>query len=98
MTLIKYISYGEMPMSKAISIRGHYDGKVIVLDEPVTLPKNLPLVIDIYQSPSSEPAHATREERLEALKHLIDICANDPSISLSKLKRDTDREEEGCGY
>jgi hypothetical protein len=35
-------------------LRGYYDGKAIILDEPADLPRNQPLVIDVKTAPQPE--------------------------------------------
>jgi hypothetical protein len=36
-----------------VAIRGHFDGKVIVPDEPVDLPRNQPLVLHVETAPQA---------------------------------------------
>jgi hypothetical protein len=56
------------PMS--VTIRAHYDGKVLVLDEPVDLPVNEPLELEWHAGGQEPPvSHATRvKQMLEALR------------------------------
>lgn len=41
------------------TLRGHFDGKVIVPDEPVDLPRDQELVINVTAAEREEPAHGT---------------------------------------
>ncbi len=81
-------------MSQSISIHGHFDGKVIVPDEPVNLPVNQPLIIDIQQRqseaetlPTKNPADFTDREREEAFQKLIEAMADNPVVPLESLRR-----------
>jgi hypothetical protein len=55
-------------MNGMVAIRGHFDGKVIVPDEPVDLPRNQPLIIRVEPSGEPNPAGtaAATAERLAA--------------------------------
>ena len=52
------------------TLRGHFDGKVIVPDEPVDLPRDQQLVINVTPAEGSEkPAHGTIEYIVERMKN-----------------------------
>lgn len=50
-----------------VAIRGHYDGKAIIPDEPVDLPRNQALLIHVESvPPSGPPAGMTGQQVLES--------------------------------
>ncbi len=58
-----------------ITIRGHYDGRVIVPDEPVDLPTNSPLVLHV----DSSPDHPIQKEE-SVLEWLERQAVDDPTL------------------
>lgn len=70
-------------------LRGHYDGKVIVPDEPVSFPVDEPLVIRIESGPTSpvRPDQATIHDRLARQARVTGRIAG-PSIPLEALRRE----------
>lgn len=80
-------------MSDSVSIHAHFDGKVIVPEEPVDLPVNQPLIIDIHSPEATarsgkDPRDFTPEERLAALEKLVRMSAGDPIVPLEALRRE----------
>ena len=81
-----------------MTIRGHFNGGVIVLDEPVDLPLNEPIELEIKQPAKVSPEVAAamesatdpdvRGRRLAALAHLRELSANDPLIPVEMLRRE----------
>jgi hypothetical protein len=53
-----------------VTIKAHYDGKVIVPDEPVDLPINQPLSVQLQPTPSEVAAPAPDRAR-EAVDRLV---------------------------
>ncbi len=80
-------------MSEAIDIHGHYDGTFIVLDEPVDLPVNEPLVLRVeYDNESKEQnkipvAEKTIEQRKAALRKLVKMMQKNPHIPIDATRR-----------
>lgn len=82
-------------MSEVISIRAHFDGKTIVPDEPVNLPANTALVINIrtgapdaaLEEPTT-PKARTPEQQLEGIKRLAAMMEGLPAIPLEALRRE----------
>ena len=69
----------------SVVIRAHFDGKVIVPDEPVDLPVNKPLDFELKQSPEElawDPEKARR-----ALQRLVSRAV-DANIPLEALRRE----------
>ena len=50
------LCYIEVRRNRMIAIKAHFDGKVLVPDEPLELPANTPLVIEIKEA--EQPAKA----------------------------------------
>ena len=81
-----------------MTIRGHFNGTSIVLDEPADLPLNEALELEVKRqagvSPevaaamkaAKDPAEIAR--RLAALESLRQLSANDPVIPLELLRRE----------
>ena len=42
----------------AVTLRAHYDGKRILLDEPFDIPPNTPLMVTVLASAEADPAAA----------------------------------------
>lgn len=71
-----------------VAIKGHFDGKVFVPDEPVDFPRNRQLILhiesvdtpgtDSAQVPSSESAIA--EGETDALQWIIEHPLDDPAL------------------
>jgi hypothetical protein len=77
------------------TIRAHFDGKVIVPDEPVDLPVDQPLDVELRLSETSAHSPATPEvieERLRKLK-LISGRIEGPTIPAEALRRENLYEE-----
>ena len=72
-----------------LSIRAHFDGKVIVPDEPVDLPLNTALDVDVRRRLASSPAdEATVARRLAALKRFVAHGVRGSSIPDEMLRRE----------
>ena len=54
-----------------MTIRAHFDGKVIVPDEPVALPTGTPLTVRVEQETFVPAARATMEQRRAAFEAFI---------------------------
>ncbi|MDQ3813577.1 MAG: hypothetical protein M3347_06465 [Armatimonadota bacterium] len=81
-----------------VVIQAHFDGKVIVPDEPVDLPLNQPLIVELkleeMSSDSSTEANQERiiEERLRRLREATGRIQA-PEIPLEALRRENLYEE-----
>ncbi len=75
-----------------MTIRAHFDGRVFIPDEPVNLPVDTVLELDIKRtdgvSPEVPKEPADRGKRLAALSQLRRLSANDPVIPLELLRRE----------
>jgi hypothetical protein len=74
----------------SMTIRAHYDGKVIVPDEPLDLQVDQPLVVEV-RVPKLEPVPTPPEviqERLQRLQRAIGHIKNAPEIPLEALRRE----------
>ena len=58
-----------------VAVKAHFDGKVIVPDEPVDLPKDQPLIVQVRLAPVSR-----RSKKLSALDWLADNAVADDSL------------------
>jgi hypothetical protein len=79
----------------SITIRAHYDGKVIVPDEPLDLPVDQPLEVvlePVVEAGSESSSQQTIKERLERLRQATGIISG-PSIPLEALRRENLYEE-----
>jgi hypothetical protein len=74
----------------SLTIRAHFDGKVIVPDEPVDLPVNQAL--EVLLSPIT-PEDPTQEQRREALQRLVGRAIHGVNIPLEALRRENMYEE-----
>jgi hypothetical protein len=77
------------------TIRAHFDGKVIVPDEPVDLPVNQPLEVELRPIPAElEPVQNTLsvEERLRRLRATSGRISG-PTIPAEALRRENLYEE-----
>jgi len=70
-----------------VRIKGHFDGKMIVPDEPVDWPAGTPLIVEVYSSARNPPA-PTLEERLDALHRIASRSCTSPGIPLEALRRE----------
>ena len=66
-----------------MTIRAHFDGKVIVPDEPVMLPEGTPLTVRIEQEAFVPAERATMEQRRAAFKAFIANAHAHPVPSLT---------------
>jgi hypothetical protein len=71
----------------SITIQAHFDGRVIVPDEPVDLPVNQPLELELKTLQRVEPPKDVIEERLRRLAQASGRIAG-PSIPLEALRRE----------
>jgi len=75
-----------------MTVRAHFDGKVIVPDEPVNLPLNTPL--DVEVKPANGSAHLPKptdqqiRARLEALDRIVSRGDNGATIPDETLRRE----------
>jgi hypothetical protein len=79
----------------SLTIRAHFDGKVIVPDEPVDLPVDQPLEVELKPVPAEgESAHnaLSIEERLRRLRAASGRLSG-PSIPAEALRRENLYEE-----
>lgn len=75
--------------NEILSIHAHFDGRVIVPDEPVDLPVNTELDIAIRPRLPSIPAdEATIQRRLEAFDRFVARGVHGASISDESLLRE----------
>lgn len=85
---------GGDEMSDVISIRAHFDGKTIVPDEPVDLPPNTALIIDIRagedtaSSASEKPSASIVERQLLGIQRIAKMMEGLPEIPLEALRRE----------
>jgi len=72
-------------------IRAHFDGKTLVLDEPVDLPVNEPLEFEFKpREPAWDPQRAKA-----ALRRLVSMAV-DANIPLEALRRENMYEDRGA--
>ena len=74
-------------------IKGHYDGKSIVLDEPADLPVNEPLEFELKQ-PAEEPEW-NPEKAKSAIRRII-ARAKPVGLPLEALSRESIYEDRGA--
>ncbi len=77
----------------SIVIRAHFDGKVIVPDEPVDLPVNQPLEFDLRQAPKTLPWDP--EKAKDALRWFEEHAISGLQISDEALRRENMYEDRG---
>jgi hypothetical protein len=58
-----------------VAVKAHFDGKVIVPDEPVDLPKDQPLIVQIRVAPSNK-----KRRRQSVLDWLAENAVADDSL------------------
>ena len=69
-------------------IRAHFDGRVIVPDEPLDLPLNQPLRVELTaETPENGSAKARVAQRLKALEAITGTVAG-PAIPDEALRRE----------
>jgi hypothetical protein len=66
------------------SIRAHFDGKVIVPDEPADLPADVPL--EVAWKPLASPS--LPDGRLKALERLLSRVLDGPALAVGALRRE----------
>lgn len=66
-----------------MTIRAHFDGKVIVPDEPVTLPAGTPLTVRVEPETFVPAERATMEQRQAAFESFLANARAHPVPSLS---------------
>ena len=71
----------------SVVIRAHFDGKVIVPDEPVDLPIDEPLEAEFRIPEPKLPADEI-ERRLEALRRFEATAVKGANIPLEELRRE----------
>lgn len=71
----------------AMTIRAHYDGKVIVPDEPVDLPINQTLELEVKPTVAAEQGVAL-DERRAALERFLARAIHGLTISDESLRRE----------
>jgi hypothetical protein len=77
------------------TLRAHFDGKVIVPDEPVELPVGQPLRIEVYTA-SADYSALSPEERGAALDRLVVQAIPGLNIPDAVLRRENLYEEQLC--
>lgn len=78
------------------TFRAHFNGQVIVPDQPVDLPVNEPLEISLRPAPVSSDETVDRsqiEDRLKRLRHALGRIKEGPVISDEALRRENLYEE-----
>lgn len=80
----------------AMTIKAHYDGKVFVPDEPVDLPKDQEVEIEILPRPAEQPKYMTAGEL--AKSPIVGMWADREEIEdstefVNELRRKIDRRE-----
>lgn len=63
-----------------VAIKCHFDGKVIVPDEPLDLPRNQPLVVHIEAGTAEVAESGESGNPASALLWLAENAVDDPSI------------------
>jgi hypothetical protein len=71
----------------AITIRAHYDGKVIVPEEPVELPINQTLELEVKAQMSTQ-SDISLEKRRAAFERIVARAVHGASISDESLRRE----------
>ena len=81
-----------------MTIRGHFNGTSIVLDEPADLPLNEALELEVKRRNGVSPEvaaameatkdPAVRAKRMAALAEFLALTANDPLIPVELLRRE----------
>jgi hypothetical protein len=69
---------------KPVTLRAHFDGERIQLDEPFELQTGVPVVVMVQRDSSADPDH---EDWLRlAQQHLADAYGDEPEYPLSLIK------------
>lgn len=76
----------------SMMIRAHFDGKVIVPDEPVDLPVDQPLRVELHPT-SPDAAVAELERRRQALRRFVARAIHGVNIPDEALRRENIYEE-----
>ena len=72
-----------------MTIRAHFDGSVIVPDEPLNLPVDAALAVDIRPLLATGPADAaTIQRRMDALQRFIARGVPETAIAQEQLRRE----------
>ena len=58
-----------------MTIKARFDGKVFIPDEPVDLPKDQKVELEIQRAPTEEPKHWTAGELLKAVQNNPELTA-----------------------
>jgi hypothetical protein len=85
----------EAEVTMTVTIKGHYDGKVIVPDEPVDLPVGRWLEVQVRPLATEDASHQevlSIEEKLRRLDQVTGWISG-PSIPLEALRRENLYEE-----
>jgi hypothetical protein len=61
-----------------ISINAHFDGKVIVPDEPLDLPRDEPLIVRV--EPKGKSRHGAGDSSQSSLEWLLQNASDDPAL------------------
>ena len=75
-----------------MTVRAHFDGRVIVPDEPVNLPLNAPLDVEIKPANGSThlptPTDQQIQARLQALERIVSHGVSGANIPDEMLRRE----------
>jgi hypothetical protein len=77
---------------KSLTFKAHFDGKVIVPDEPVDLPVDQPLEVELRTLPLGE-SNQEFSKWNEALERLLSRAVHTNSLSPEALRRENLYEE-----
>jgi len=65
-------------------LKAHFDGKVLVPDEPVDLPLNCALEVHVMSAPNSQPAADSSKDGKTPLQRLADVAKRFPAPDRSR--------------
>ena len=70
----------------SVSLKAHFDGERIELDEPFDLPRNAPLLVTVLPAPTRD---GDRAAWLEASKQALAraFADNEPEYTLADIRR-----------
>jgi len=88
----------ETEVTMTVTIKAHFDGKVIVPDEPVDLPVGRWLEVQVRPLATEDASHQevlSIEEKLRRLDQITGWISG-PSIPLEALRRENLYEERSC--
>jgi hypothetical protein len=74
-----------------VQVRAHYDGKVLVLDEPVDLPMNQPLTLQVSADRTKMYSQAEADA---AFDHLLSMGVLNANIPAEALRRENMYEDD----